>query len=166
LTIAFFLSIVVSSVLTGCEIASRESAQGASDVLALSIEKEIMCPVCPGETIDQSQVHLAKQMRELIRLKIAEGESRREILDYFVERYGPSILAEPRKSGSSLLVWLVPPSAVLAGAGVLALMLRKMMVSRPEESEWDERNEEEDVERFLDIVDARLEKKPDDERVG
>ncbi len=165
LIIAFSLSLVVLYILTGCGIADRESAQSASHVMALSIEKEIICPVCPGETIDQSQVQIAKQMRDLVRVKIAEGETREQILDYFVERYGPAILAEPKKGGSTLLVWLVPPGAILTGGVILALVLRRMVLKKSEVSDATEKGEK-DVVRFLDIVDVRLGKETDDEARG
>ena len=50
---------------------------------AQSIDKSLICPVCPGETIDQAQVQLAHQMRDVVRENLAEGWSRERILDFF-----------------------------------------------------------------------------------
>ncbi|MBI4297375.1 MAG: cytochrome c-type biogenesis protein CcmH [Chloroflexi bacterium] len=93
---------------------------------AQGIDRSLMCPVCPSETIDQSRVELAKQMRAIVREKLALGQSREEILGFFVERYGPKILAEPPKKGFSLLIWVVPPVVILLGAGLTFFVLREM----------------------------------------
>jgi cytochrome c-type biogenesis protein CcmH len=90
---------------------------------AQAIDRMLMCPVCPGETIDQSQVELARQMRLRVREMLAQGASRQQVLDFFVSRYGVEILAAPPKSGFNLVAWVFPALAVplaLAG-GLLAL---------------------------------------------
>ena len=93
---------------------------------AQAIDRMIMCPVCPAETIDQAQVEISFQMRAVIREMLAEGRSREEILDYFVDRYGPDILAAPPKSGANLLAWILPIVGVAAGLGALFLVVRAM----------------------------------------
>ena len=65
-------------------------------------------------------------MRRTVSEKLAEGQSRGDILQFFVERYGQEVLAEPPKSGFNLLVWLAPPLALLLGGGALAMVVRAM----------------------------------------
>ena len=108
---------------TGClgqetEPSLEEQAQG--------IDRSLMCPVCPSETVDQSQVPLAKQMRAIIREKLAAGDSRQDILDFFSSRYGEAVLAAPLKSGFNLLVWIMPVVGILVGGVTLMLILRAM----------------------------------------
>lgn len=93
---------------------------------AQAIDRMIMCPVCPAETIDQAQVEISFQMRAVVREMLAEGRSRDEILDYFADRYGQDILAAPPKSGANLLVWILPVVGVAAGLGALFLVIRAM----------------------------------------
>ncbi len=93
---------------------------------AQSIDRMIMCPVCPAETIDQAQVEISFQMRAVVREMLAEGRSREEILDYFVDRYGPDILAAPPKTGANLLAWILPIVGVAAGLGGVFLIIRAM----------------------------------------
>ena len=106
------------------------ACQGAGDnstnyeTRAIALDKSLMCPVCPGESLDQSQTELAYQMKSIMRVKMAEGWSDKQILDYFVERYGKSVLLEPQTKGVSLLVWVVPPVGVLLALTVLFLVLR------------------------------------------
>ncbi|MCI0440796.1 MAG: cytochrome c-type biogenesis protein CcmH [Chloroflexi bacterium] len=93
---------------------------------AISLNKTIMCPVCPGESIDQSQNQLAVQMRGIVREKLAEGWSDDEIKQFFVERYGPSVILEPPREGFSLAAWIVPPVALAVAVAALLLVLRVM----------------------------------------
>ncbi len=90
------------------------------DQRAYTLDRELMCPVCDGQTIDQSHAQIAVDMKQIVREKIAEGESNEEIRDYFVARYGEVVLAAPEASGFNLIVWLMP--AVIAGGGGLAVV--------------------------------------------
>ncbi len=93
---------------------------------AQNIDRMLMCPICPAETIDQAQVEISFQMRAVVREMLAEGRTREEILDYFADRYGPDILAAPPKSGVNLLAWILPIVGVAAGLGGVFLVIRAM----------------------------------------
>ena len=138
---------------------------------AQAIDRMIMCPVCPAETIDQAQVEISFQMRAVIREMLAEGRSREEILDYFVDRYGPDILAAPPKSGANLLAWILPIVGVAAGLGALFLIIRAMTKARsegrevrseretapsPQSSPLAPRPDDPELSPYLEIVDRRL----------
>ena len=88
---------------------------------AQRLDRQLICPICPGETLDQSNVEVAKQMRNLIRFQLDNGWSEDEVLGFFVDRYGQGILAAPPTSGFNLLVWLVP--VVIFPVGLLLLIL-------------------------------------------
>ena len=94
--------------------------------LAQSIDRGLMCPVCPSETIDESQVPIAKQMRGLVREKLAEGLTEEEVLGFFADRYGNGILAMPPKSGFNLLVWIVPPLIGIGGILLIIVIINQM----------------------------------------
>ena len=92
------------------------------------VDKQLICPYCPAETIDQAQVPQAREMRGFVREKLSEGWTEQEILDYFSapERYGPRVLAEPPKSGATLTIWLLPPAGFLLAGLLLFFVLRSM----------------------------------------
>jgi cytochrome c-type biogenesis protein CcmH len=71
------------------------------------LEGEIMCPVC-GTTLDQSDAAVARQMKMFIRSRIAAGESKSQIEDRLVAKFGEQVLAAPPKKGFNLLAWLLP----------------------------------------------------------
>ena len=92
---------------------------------AQNIGNSIMCPICPGESIDQSQNELAVQMRSIVREKIQEGYTDQEVKQYFADRYGEVVLLEPTRSGITLLVWVMPPFAlIIAGTAVFLTLMR------------------------------------------
>ena len=93
---------------------------------AYKLNQVIMCPVCPGESIDQSQNPLAVQMRAIVLEQLQEGQSEADIKAFFVERYGDSVLLEPPASGFNLTVWALPPLAVAVAAAALFGALRLM----------------------------------------
>ena len=104
---------------------------------ASALNKTIMCPVCPGESIDQSQNPLARQMRGVVREKLAEGWSETQIKGFLVERYGPSVLLEPPTTGFSLAAWIVPPVAFALALAALLLTLKWMRMSAAEDDRSD-----------------------------
>ena len=86
------------------------------------LEAELVCPTCKT-TLDQSDAPVARRMKQIIRTRIAEGATERQIKDELVAQFGPGVLAEPPKSGLDLLAWLVPLGLLGAGGvGVAALV--------------------------------------------
>ncbi len=126
-------------------LVSACTALGGGDVpnvelRAQRLNETIMCPVCPGESIDQSANPLAGQMRAIVYEKLNEGWTDGQIKDFFVERYGESVLLEPPAEGFSLAAWVVPPVAFALAVASLLLTLRWMRMSA---SNRDDNTEEE-----------------------
>ena len=126
------------------------------EAVAYSIDRSLICPVCPAETIDQAQVQLAKQMRALVREKLAEGWTREQILDLFVESYGEDVLASPPKSGFNLLVWVVPPVGVLGALVLLVSVVAAMRRTTASNKEVTAQPSDGELERYLSMVDQEL----------
>jgi cytochrome c-type biogenesis protein CcmH/NrfF len=118
----------------------------------------LMCPVCPAQTIDQTEVPLAKQMRAQVRELLASGVTRDEVLAWFSapERYGPSVLAEPPRSGFYLIAWIVPGVVVVAALAGGLLTLRAMRGRRGDADEHRGPNDSDELQPYLDAVDRDL----------
>ena len=86
---------------------------------------ELMSPACPGRTLLNCTSSQAEQWRELIRQKLANGESKEQILQYFVDISGEAILAAPPKKGFALMAWLVPWFVVVNGAVLIVVLIRR-----------------------------------------
>ena len=128
---------------------------------AQAIDRQIMCPVCPAESIDQAQVPIARQMRQMVRNQLAQGASQKEILEFFAERYGPDILASPPKSGFNLVAWIFPlvavAAALIAGWLVIRSMVTRRLVSPDSlDSPNSIQAQRSDLEPFLAMVDADI----------
>jgi cytochrome c-type biogenesis protein CcmH len=90
---------------------------------AAAIETKLVCPVC-HETLDQSTAPVAQEMKALIRKRIAQGWTEKQILDEMVANFGPGVLSTPSKHGFDLLAWVLPLGGVLAGVVVLGFGAR------------------------------------------
>ena len=130
-------------------------ATGYDEAEAISIDRMLMCPVCPAETIDQAQVEVSRQMRLIVREMLSQGSSRDEILDFFVGNYGADILAAPPKSGFNLLAWIVPAAAIVAVLAVGFLVIRSM-TGRGVQPAPAVSGAEEDLAPYLEAVDRDL----------
>ena len=124
------------------------------------LNRSIMCPVCPGESIDQSQNELAVQMRAIVDEQLAQGRTEEQIKAFFVERYGPSVLLEPPRSGVGLVLWLLPPVVLLIAVSVLAFVLRSMRGTARARNEGLDKSEglsEEERAEFFQRIEAVVE---------
>lgn len=88
---------------------------------------ELRCPVCQNLPVADSPSPLAQEMRAVIRQKLEAGESRQDILAYFVQRYGEGVLLDPPRQGFTMLVWLGAALAVTGGLGLLAVWVRRRL---------------------------------------
>jgi cytochrome c-type biogenesis protein CcmH len=89
----------------------------AKELRARDLSRELRCMVCQNQSIDDSEAPLARDLRLLVRERIAAGDSDAQVLDFLVARYGEFVLLKPRLSPHTWLLWLVPPLA-LAGGGL------------------------------------------------
>src|SRR5256712_5118692 len=86
---------------------------------------DLMSPACPGRTLMNCTSSQAEQWRELIRQKLAKGESKEQILQYFVDMSGEAILAAPPKKGFALTAWLLPLFVMVNGAVLVIALTRR-----------------------------------------
>ena len=94
----------------------------------------LMSPVCPGKLLHDCPSSEGAQLRELVRRKIFAGETKEQIVRYFVEVYGRDVLPKPPAEGFYLTAWLLPFGGLLAGFGVVFVLVRAW-TRRPEEAE-------------------------------
>ncbi len=83
---------------------------------------QLMSPACPGRTLTNCTSGQSEQLRELIRQKVAQGESQAAIMRYFVDMHGEEILAAPPKKGFALAAWLLPLFVMVNGAGLIMFL--------------------------------------------
>ncbi len=109
---------------------SQTAFAQVDDTQARKIGDKLQCPVCEGTSVADSPSPVAAGMRESIREQLAQGKSQKEIIDFFVEVYGPGVLREPPKTGFYSAVWWVPGVVVLASAIAIFFLLRRQRGER------------------------------------
>ena len=101
----------------------------AKELRARDLSRELRCMVCQNQSIDDSEAPLARDLRLLVRERIAAGDSDAEVLDFLVARYGEFVLLKPRLSPHTWLLWLVPPLALVGGGLALWTYNRRRLRS-------------------------------------
>jgi cytochrome c-type biogenesis protein CcmH len=86
--------------------------------------------VCQNQSIDDSEAALARDLRLLVRDRIKAGDSDQQVLDYLVDRYGEFVLLKPPLSWHTLILWGLPPGALVLGALALVVFVRRRRAER------------------------------------
>jgi cytochrome c-type biogenesis protein CcmH len=96
----------------------------AQEARARELSRELRCLVCQNQSIDDSDADLARDLRRIVRERIAAGDSDEAILSYLVDRYGQFVLLRPPLEPATWLLWLGPAAVLLLGAGLLVAFYR------------------------------------------
>ena len=106
-------------------------ADPVKEARARDLSRELRCMVCQNQSIDDSEAPLARDLRLLVRERIAAGDSDAQVMDFLVARYGEFVLLKPRLKPHTLVLWLLPPLALLGGGLALwAHSRRRKLTSR------------------------------------
>ena len=122
LVVAIFAVAPVAAIDTGKAFDDPE-LQARYDKLI----SEVRCLKCQNQSIKDSNVFLASDLRREIRRLIAEGKTDAEIQDFLVTRYGEFALYRPRTTGKTLVLWLAPFLLVLFGGLAMYRVVRHRM---------------------------------------
>jgi cytochrome c-type biogenesis protein CcmH len=90
-------------------------ADPIKEARARELSKELRCMVCQNQSIDDSDAPLARDLRLLVRERINAGDTDRQVIDFLVARYGEFVLLKPRFNPHTVLLWLLPPLALMGG---------------------------------------------------
>jgi cytochrome c-type biogenesis protein CcmH len=102
----------------------------ALEARARNLSAELRCMVCQNQSIDDSDAPLARDLRLLLRERIAAGDNDAAVVDFLVARYGEFILLRPRFNEHTAILWVLPPAVLVLGA-LAALGLYRRRASRP-----------------------------------
>ena len=103
----------------------------AQEARARAIFREVRCLVCQNESIDDSEAALAGDLRAIVRDQVKQGRSDGQIRAFLVERYGEFVLLKPPFSLGNALLWATPGIALLLGAVLMVLLLRRRASPSP-----------------------------------
>ncbi len=92
-----------------------------------TIISEIRCVQCQNQSIKDSNVFLAADLRREIRRMLGEGKTDAQVYDFLVARYGEFALYRPRVGGKTLVLWLAPLLLLAGGAVIMLRVVRRRM---------------------------------------
>ncbi len=125
-----FMAALLAVFLVSSAIAIDKDLAFEDPALQARYEKlisEVRCLKCQNQSIKDSNVFLAADLRREIRRLIEEGKTDAEIADFLVTRYGEFALYRPRASGKTLFLWIAPFFLVLFGGFAMYRVVRHRM---------------------------------------
>ena len=125
------LCLLFAAILAVFPVAAQEPV---TDDEVNAVARDLYCPVCENTPLDVCPTQACQDWRDEIRMQLAEGKSEREIEQYFVQRYGPRVLAEPPREGFNQIVWLLPIAGVVVGALLFGLYLNNLRKESEEQT--------------------------------
>jgi cytochrome c-type biogenesis protein CcmH len=97
----------------------------ALEARARELGRDIRCMVCQNQSIEDSEVGLARDLRLIVRERITAGDSDEQVKSFLRARYGDFVLMKPPFAWSTAALWATPVVAVLAGLGLILAMRRR-----------------------------------------
>jgi len=122
--IAFCLALLLGSVAGAVGVDSDTLKDPVLEARARAIMGTLRCLVCQNQSIEESNADLARDLRRIVRQRVAAGDSDDATRAYIVARYGDWVLLRPPFKTGTLLLWLGPLMVLLLGGLALRTYFR------------------------------------------
>lgn len=116
--------VLALALLAGPVFADVPMADPAQEARAQALAREIRCVVCENEPISHSSADMAVDMRQVVRDRIAAGDTDQQVRDYFSKRYGEFVLLRPPVDAGTMALWGLPLILMALGVGGILLARR------------------------------------------
>lgn len=123
--LALIVMLTLAPGIAGAVQPDEIMADPAQEQRARALSQQLRCMVCQNQSIDDSDAPLARDLRLLVRERIAAGYSDQQVIDFLVARYGEFVLLKPRIEGHTLPLWLLTPTVLIGGGLGLWLYYRR-----------------------------------------
>ena len=135
----FIASVFVAVMIAGCPAAHAVQPDeimpdAAKEARARDLSRELRCMVCQNQSIDDSDAPLARDLRLLVRERIATGDSDSQVIDFLVARYGEFVLLKPRLNSHTWLLWFLTPLALATGGIALWMHGRRRRMGEEQDA--------------------------------
>jgi cytochrome c-type biogenesis protein CcmH len=95
------------------------------EMRAEAIGHRLRCLVCQNESVEDSDAGLARDLRRVIRVRVAEGSTDQQAVDWMVARYGDFIRLRPPFDAETLLLWIAPLLSLAIGCSIVLISARR-----------------------------------------
>ncbi len=117
--------LMAAAPLPPAPVEDRPLADPALEARAVALQQSLRCVVCQNESIAESGAVLAADLRQVVRERVAAGDSDEEVRAFMVARYGDFVLLKPPFEPATWLLWLGPLIVVLLGGLAVIAYLRQ-----------------------------------------
>jgi cytochrome c-type biogenesis protein CcmH len=125
LALALASPVLADSNLPPAYWANRQLPDPGQEAKATALMEEIRCLVCQGQSIADSDAELAGDMRDLVRRRLAAGESPATVREWLVKRYGSWISYRPTAEPAAWPLWLAPLALLLLGGFLVRKRIKR-----------------------------------------
>ncbi|MFY8272861.1 cytochrome c-type biogenesis protein [Pseudoalteromonas sp. SSDWG2] len=106
--------------------------------LFTELTKELRCPKCQNQNIADSDAVVAKDLRDKVEELVKQGQSKQEVIDYMIDRYGYFVHYQPPVTPATIFLWILPGFIVIAGFAFIILRQKKAA----QKASWSESDEQ------------------------
>lgn len=97
----------------------------AEEVRFQALARELRCLVCQNENLADSHAPLARDLRQQVFEQMQSGKTDEQIKIWLTDRYSDFVLYDPPLRGGTVLLWFGPLLALLIGAGIVTVIVRR-----------------------------------------
>lgn len=140
LAAALFALALVSTIGPAHAVSSPDElmADPRQEARAEAIGHQLRCLVCQNESVEESEADLARDLRRIIRTRVAAGDSDGQIIAWMTARYGDFVRLKPPFNALTAVLWGAPGLALLA-CGAIVVFARSRRGAPPPPLSEDER---------------------------
>jgi cytochrome c-type biogenesis protein CcmH len=123
--VALLGALLLFPAASGLALNQENPLSAEQEARARAIDDQLIAPCCFSQTVANHNSPIAESIKAEVRQMLAAGSTDREIIDFYVGKYGERILATPRASGFNLLAYVMPALALGAGLVGVVIVLRR-----------------------------------------
>ncbi|WP_248465716.1 cytochrome c-type biogenesis protein [Pectobacterium versatile] len=136
--ISFLSALLLSfSVLASSEVLRFDNATQEQQFRELTMQ--LRCPKCQNNSIADSNSMIASDMRQKVYELMQQGQTKEQVVDYMVDRYGYFVTYEPPITPFTVLLWLLPVLFLAVGSWVIIRRARRIRSAKEPMSEQDKK---------------------------
>ncbi|MDY4372386.1 cytochrome c-type biogenesis protein [Pectobacterium carotovorum] len=136
--LSFLSALLLSfSVLASSEVLRFDNATQEQQFRELTMQ--LRCPKCQNNSIADSNSMIASDMRQKVYELMQQGQTKEQVVDYMVDRYGYFVTYEPPITPFTVLLWLLPALFLAVGSWVIIRRTRRIRSAKEPMSEQDKK---------------------------
>lgn len=97
----------------------------AQEQMFRDITAQLRCPKCQNNSVADSNAMIAADMRLKVYELLRQGQSRQQIIEFMVDRYGNFVSYQPPVTPGTIALWLIPALFILAGGTAVVTCARR-----------------------------------------